>query len=66
MSDKQIGLFEKNSEIDLAWELPQRARFRVNIFKQHRGITAVFRAIPIDIPTLAELGLGGIYQKMTG
>lgn len=66
MSDQQIGLFEKNSEIDLAWELPQRARFRVNIFKQHRGITAVFRAIPIDIPTLAELGLGGIYQKMTG
>ena len=66
MSDKQIGIFEKNAEIDLAWELPQRARFRVNIFKQHRGITAVFRAIPIDIPTLAELGLGGIYQKITG
>ena len=66
MSDRQIGLFEKNSEIDLAWELSKHARFRVNIFKQHRGITAVFRAIPLAIPTLAELGLGGIYQKMTG
>ena len=65
MSDRQIGEFEKNGEIDLAWEICKRARFRVNIFRQHRGITAVFRAIPINIPTLAELGLGGIYQKMT-
>jgi twitching motility protein PilT len=66
MSDKQIGLFEKNAEIDLGWELSNRARFRINIFRQHRGITAVFRAVPLAIPTLAELGLGGIYQKMTG
>ena len=65
MSDRQIGEFEKNGEIDLAWEICKRARFRVNIFRQHRGITAVLRAIPINIPTLAELGLGGIYQKMT-
>ena len=43
----------------------QSARFRVNIFRQHRGITAVFRAIPEAVPTLAELGLGGIYQKIT-
>jgi len=64
MSDKQIGLFEKNSELDFAWELSGRARFRVNIFRQHRGITAVFRAIPLAIPTLSELGLGGIYQKL--
>jgi twitching motility protein PilT len=66
MSDKQTGLFEKNAEIDLGWELSNRARFRINIFRQHRGITAVFRAVPLAIPTLAELGLGGIYQKMTG
>ena len=65
MSDRQIGEFEKNGEIDLAWEISKRAQFRVNIFRQHRGITAVLRAIPINIPTLAELGLGGIYQKMT-
>ena len=66
MSDKQIGLFEKNAEIDLGWELSNRARFRINIFRQHRGITAVLRTGPLAIPTLAELGLGGIYQKMTG
>lgn len=66
MSDRQIGLFEKNAEIDLAWQIPKHARFRINIFRQHRGITAVFRTIPDTVPTLAELGLGGIYQKMTG
>lgn len=65
MSDRQVGLFEKTGEIDVAWEIPRRARFRVNIFQQHRGITAVFRTVPVTIPTLAELGLGGIYQKMT-
>jgi twitching motility protein PilT len=66
MSDRQVGLFEKTGEIDVASEIPRRARFRVNIFQQHRGITAVFRTVPVTIPTLAELGLGGIYQKMTG
>ena len=66
MSDRQVGLFEKTGEIDVAWEIPRRARFRVNIFQQHRGITAVFRTVPVTIPTLAEVGLGGIYQKMTG
>lgn len=65
MSDKEIDQFEKGAEIDLAWQTPKRARFRVNIFRQHRGITAVFRAIPEAVPTLAELGLGGIYQKIT-
>ena len=66
MSKRQVNLFEKNAEIDLAWEMPTRARFRVNIFCQHRGITAVFRFIPVTVPTLAELGLGGTYQKMAG
>ncbi len=61
MSDRQVGLFEKTGEIDVAWEIPRRARFRVNIFQQHRGITAVFWTVPVTIPTLAELGLGGIY-----
>jgi len=55
---------KKNSELDFAWELSELARFRVNVFRQNRGMTAVFRAIPLNIPSLQELGLGDIYQQL--
>ena len=64
MNDKQIEHYEKYSELDFAWELSELARFRVNIFRQNRGMTAVFRAVPLKVPSLQELGLGSIYQKL--
>jgi twitching motility protein PilT len=65
MDDKQIALYEKNSEIDFAWDFSQIARFRVHIFRQDRGTTAIFRVIPLKILTLQQLGLGGIYHKLS-
>jgi len=32
-------------------------RFRVNVFRQHRGLAAALRPIRLDIPTLSELRL---------
>ena len=42
---------------DLAWSLPQRSRFRVNIFRQRGTYAIVMRVIASRIPTLAELKL---------
>ena len=64
MNDKQIRCYEKEAELDFAWELTELARFRVNVFRQNRGITAVFRMIPLNIPSFQELGLGDIYQQL--
>ncbi|HHQ49258.1 MAG TPA: type IV pili twitching motility protein PilT, partial [Acidobacteria bacterium] len=44
-------------DTDFAYELPGVARFRVNLFRQQRGMGAVFRVIPTRIMGLEELGL---------
>ena len=42
---------------DLSYSLPERARFRVNIFRQRGSFAIVMRVIAPRIPTLAELEL---------
>ncbi len=46
-----------HGDADYAYEVPGLARFRVNMFKQERGMGAVFRIIPTKIMTLDQLGL---------
>ena len=42
---------------DFAFALPQRSRFRVNVFRQRGSYAVVMRVIASKIPTLAELNL---------
>jgi twitching motility protein PilT len=49
--------FETANDTDFAYELPGRARFRVNLFRDHRGVGGVLRTIPQEIPTVDQLGL---------
>jgi twitching motility protein PilT len=42
---------------DLSWALPDRCRFRVNVFRQRGTFAIVMRMIAQKIPSLAELGL---------
>ncbi len=55
MSEHQRERFEKQMELDFAYEVPGLARFRANIFMQHRGVAAVFRIIPSEILTVEQL-----------
>jgi twitching motility protein PilT len=43
-------------EYDAAYEAPGVGRFRVNIYRQKGTLAIVMRAIPLVIPTFAELG----------
>jgi twitching motility protein PilT len=49
--------FTRTADTDFAFELAGRARFRVNLFRDHLGVGAVLRFIPHRIPTADELGL---------
>lgn len=64
MDDSQLKIFEKNNDIDFSIAIGDRARFRVNIFQQNRGLGAVFRTIPTQIPTLNELGLPKVFYDV--
>ncbi|MFO2462053.1 type IV pilus twitching motility protein PilT [Pseudomonas sp. 15FMM2] len=56
--------FETSLETDFSFELPEVARFRVNVFRQHRGMGAVFRAIPSRVLSLEELQLGDVFRRI--
>ena len=44
-------------QIDLAYNVPGVARFRVNVYFQRESLGAAFRQIPEEIKSLEELGL---------
>ncbi|MBU1163456.1 MAG: PilT/PilU family type 4a pilus ATPase, partial [Proteobacteria bacterium] len=49
---------------DLSYELPGKARFRVNIFSQRGNYSVVLRKLETKIPTCEELGLPAAFKKM--
>lgn len=49
--------FKTENDTDFAYAIPGLARFRVNLFRDHRGAGAVFRQIPDKILTIEQLGL---------
>lgn len=57
MTEEQIALFERDWEMDLGYDLEGIGRFRVNALVQRGNVGSVFRAIPLQISTMEELGL---------
>ena len=62
---ERFGEFVEKKEIDLVYPFDERNRFRVNMFFQIDGVSAVFRVIPIQIPSFEELHLPDILRKFT-
>ena len=57
LTEKKRAIFLQNWECDCNYSIENLARFRMNVFMQHRGLSAVFRVIPQNIPTIEELKL---------
>jgi twitching motility protein PilT len=64
MNDTQRKLFEEHLELDFSFALGDIARFRVNVFNQNRGMSAVFRVIPTEVFTLEQLKCPDIFQDI--
>jgi twitching motility protein PilT len=64
MSDTHRRIFDERSDIDFSIELSSAARFRVNVYRQARGIGATFRAIPTRISSLEELGMPPVLSSL--
>ncbi len=65
MGDGQRKVFEEKSDIDFSIELGETARFRVNVFRNRKGLGAVFRTIPTKILSLEQLGMPSILAKLS-
>ena len=57
--------FVEQKEIDLVYPFDEMNRFRVNMFFQVDGVSAVFRVIPIAIPSFEDLKLPEVLRSFT-
>lgn len=60
----QFTRFVEEKSLDFAYKLNEDYRFRVNIFFQVDGVSAVFRVIPTKLPTFESLKLPAAVKKL--
>ena len=56
---------DQEGQTDFSWTIAGRARFRGNAYRHQHGYGLVMRAIALEIPTLAGLGLPNTLAKVT-
>lgn len=65
LTPDQKKRFEQTLDLDFSLDIEDIARFRVNMFVQRKGISAVFRLIPENVITMDQLGLPAQMKKAT-
>jgi twitching motility protein PilT len=63
LTSDQIERLQKTKEIDFSLAFSEKGRFRVNAYTQKNTFSAAFRLIPLEIPTIDELGLPKILHS---
>ncbi|MBN1366823.1 MAG: type IV pilus twitching motility protein PilT [Dehalococcoidales bacterium] len=64
ITPRQAERFEREKELDFAYDAHGVARFRVNVMKQRGHLSIAFRLIPLRVPAIDELGLPQILKKL--
>jgi len=65
MPPESFAALEKDKNLDFTYVLDEKSRFRVNFFHQMDGYSAVFRIIPVDIPSIDDLKLPEVIKDFT-
>jgi twitching motility protein PilT len=65
LTNDQRQRLETDWQIDLAYSIPGKARFRVNAYFQRASISAALRLIPHEMPKLGSLGLPPVLEDFT-
>ena len=63
LNDDQRKRFENNLQLDFAYAIPGVARFRVNCFFQRGSVSAAFRLVPQEIPSLDSLNVPQVLRE---
>ena len=65
LSDIQSNIYKQSFELDFSFEFEGKARFRVNLYRQKGYPAVALRLIPYRIPSMEELGLPQVLNKLT-
>jgi len=64
LTEKQKKAFEEHWELDFSIVIPNVGRFRANYYRTLGDIACAFRIIPIEIPSLDQLGAKAIFKEI--
>jgi twitching motility protein PilU len=64
LTDEQWAEFNRTRELNMAFSLPQVARFRVNVYFQRGTVAAVIRQIRMKIPNFEQLHLPAVLADL--
>jgi twitching motility protein PilT len=65
LTDEQKVKLEKDRQVDLAYSMEDKARFRVNVYHQRGYLAAALRLVPARIRSIEELGLPPILHDFS-
>jgi twitching motility protein PilT len=65
LPERESNLLAQHGDLDCCHEVPGAGRFRANFYRQQRGLDAVFRFIPLEPPSLEQLGLPSALARFT-
>jgi twitching motility protein PilT len=57
LTEEQWQRLEAEKQLDYCYSIPSAGRYRANVFLDQKGYNGVFRVIPEQPPTIAEIGL---------
>jgi twitching motility protein PilT len=64
MSEKQFSALMERGEYDFSYSSPGKGRYRVNAYTQRGSLGMALRIIPIEIPTMQQLGLPAVLSDL--
>src|SRR5687768_2448290 len=64
MPERNLAEYRETHDTDFAYEIPDVARFRANVLRDHHRAGGVFRAIPSKVATVEGLGISPEVQKL--
>jgi twitching motility protein PilT len=65
MPDRMVSQLEKTLAVDFGYSMRGISRFRASIFYQRGNLSAVFRRVPFQFPTLDDWGLPPIIKELS-
>jgi len=64
VSEEQFQTIQERGQVDVSYALEDKARFRINVFKQRQSLAMAIRTIPMEIPRIDSLGLPEVVLKL--
>ncbi|WMM26946.1 type IV pilus twitching motility protein PilT [Tissierella sp. MB52-C2] len=64
LDERTVKELEEKGEVDTSFSSPGVGRYRINAYKQRGSYAMALRIIPLEVPTIDELGLPSVVKDL--